>query len=108
MNNLSLDRVNAVGSVYSPAEAQAIVNQWSEIAKGLVDKDLRQIQKDLTNKCNSRTPVAFPDEFLNSREITYKVAGVVTAELMTRKAKQQDTHLQDIRRGYEARRKSTR
>lgn len=98
MNNLSLDRVNAVGSVYSPADAKAVVEQWKEIAKGLVDQDLRSIQRDISSKINNRQLI--PDEFLNSREVAYRVAGVVTAELMTRKAKQQDTHLQDIRRLY--------
>lgn len=98
MRNLSLNRVNSNGVVYSPTEAQAVVEQWTEIAKGLVDHDLRSIQRDITTKINNRQLI--PDEFLNSRDIAYKVAGVVTAELMTRKAKQQDTHLQDIRRAY--------
>lgn len=98
MSNRSLNHVNANGVVYSPAEAQAVVDQWTEIAKGLVDKDLRSIQRDISSKINNRQLI--PDEFLNSREVAYRVAGVVTAELMTRKAKQQDTHLQDIRRLY--------
>ena len=98
MNNLSLDRVNAVGSVYSPADAKAVVEHWKEIAKGLVDHDLRSIQRDITTKINNRKQL--PDEFLNSREVAHRVAGVVTGELMTRKAKQQDTLLQDIRRFY--------
>jgi hypothetical protein len=104
--NKSLNRVNANGCVYSPEDAQAVVEQWKEISKGLVDKDLRSVQRDITTKINNRQLI--PDEFLNSREVAYRVAGVVTAELMNRKAKLQDTHLQDIRRGYEARRKSTR
>lgn len=98
MSNRSLNRVNANGCVYSPAEAQAVIEQWSEISKGLVDMDLRAIQRDITSKINNR--LQLPDEFLNSREIAYRVAGVVTAELMTRKAKQQDEHLQNIRRSY--------
>lgn len=96
--NKSLNRVNSIGSVYSPVDAQAVIEQWSEISKGLVDKDLRAIQRDITSKINNRQQL--PDEFLNSREVAYRVAGVVTAELMTRKAKQQDTHLQNIRRSY--------
>ena len=98
MSNRSLNRVNANGSVYTPAEAQAVVEQWKEIAKGLVDQDLRSIQRDITRKINNRKQL--PEEFLNSREIAYRLAGVVTAELMTRKAKQQDEHLQNIRRSY--------
>lgn len=104
MSNKSLNQVNSLGNTYSPAEAQAVVDQWTEIAKGLVDKDLRSIQRDITSKCNSRNHVAFPDEFLNSRQIAYRVAGVVTSELMKRKSQQQDIHLQKIRRDYEAKR----
>lgn len=98
--NKSFNRMAMNGGAYSPADAEAVVNQWTDIAKGLVDKDLRSIQRDITSKCNSRSPVVFPDEFLNSREVAYRVASVVTKELLTRKQRQADDHLQKIRGSY--------
>lgn len=97
--NKSFDRVNGHGDVYSQTDADSVVEKWTEIAKGLIDSDLKKIQKDLTSKCNSReNGTKFPDEFLNSREIAYRVAGVVTAELMARRqAKQYSANQKTLR-----------
>ena len=102
--NKSFNRMAMNGGAYTPAEADAVIDQWTDIAKGLVDRDLRSIQRDLTSKCNSRSPVVFPDEFINSREVAYRVASVVTKELMQRKQRQSDDHLQKIRSEYAAKR----
>lgn len=91
--------MNANGVVYSPVEAQAVVDQWTEIAKGLVDKDLRSIQRDITNKINNRQQI--PDEFLNSKHVAYRVAGVVTAEIMQRRNRQQQAINEQLRGEHE-------
>lgn len=106
--NKSFNRMAMTGGAYTPAEADAVIEQWTQIATGLVDRDLRSIQRDLTSKCNSRSPVVFPDEFLNSREVAYRVAGVVTREIMSRKQRQADDHLQQIRSSYEAKRNQSK
>lgn len=102
--NKSYDRIAMNHGTYSKAEADDLINKWQEIAKGLIDRDLRAIQKDLTSKVNSRPPVVFDEEFLCSRDIAYQVASVVTKELLQRKQRQADDHLQKIRSQYEAKR----
>ena len=101
MSNKSLNHVNSQGNTYTPADAQAVVDQWTEIAKGLVDRDLRGIQKDLTSKINGSESV--PDEFLNSKHVAYRVAGVVTEEIMRRRNKLQQTNNDQMRSAYEQR-----
>lgn len=99
--NKSFDRVNANGCTYTPAEADAVVSKWRQIAKGLVDRDLRGIQLDLTGKINKSESV--PDEFLNSKHVAYRVAGVITEEIMRRRNKLQQTNNEQMRSAYEQR-----
>lgn len=102
--NKSLNRVNSIGSVYSPSEAQAVIEQWTEISKSLFDQDLRSIQKDLTNKINNKEQI--PDEFLNSNHVAYQVASVVTKELMVRRNRMQEDQLANLRAQHHERLKA--
>ena len=102
--NKSLNRVNSIGSVYSPAEAQAVIEQWTEIAKSLFDQDLRSIQKNLTKKINNKEQI--PDEFLNSNHIAYQVASVVTKELIVRRNRMHEEQLADLRAKHHERLKA--
>lgn len=104
MSNLSYDRKTATGNAYSKQQAEDLIAQWQEIAKSLIDEDLRSIQKDLTKKINNKEQI--PDQFFNSNHLAYQVASVVTKELIVRRNQVQEDQLEALRAAHNQRLKA--